>query len=230
MARAVLIIIALVLFPALKSESQVVKPDDYLSNAMGDTAYISKLIQTAWDNNPSNRVFESRVRIAEDEVSLKKNSWFNTLSLNFQYFPPFVNEVANNNIDYRFGVGVSFNFGALFTIPLQISQTKERMNIDNYNLLLQRNFIRAEVTRRYSTYITSLKIQKINNNAFEDVLSSIVLIKYKFEKGEETLDNYNKALSAMSEKAVTKVKSEGDVILAKASLEELLGKKLEEIE
>ncbi|MCX6161115.1 MAG: hypothetical protein NTV87_07240, partial [Ignavibacteriae bacterium] len=83
MARAVLIIIALVLFPALKSESQVVKPDDYLSNAMGDTAYISKLIQTAWDNNPSNRVFESRVRIAEDEVSLKKNSWFNTLSLNF---------------------------------------------------------------------------------------------------------------------------------------------------
>ena len=53
--------------------------------------------------------------------------------------------------------------------------------------------------------------------------------KYKFEKGEETLENYSKAIVALNAQKQNIISSEGNVLIAKSGLEEIIGKKLEDI-
>ena len=55
------------------------------------------------------------------------------------------------------------------------------------------------------------------------------MIKHKFEKGEMTLDDYNKGLVNLADRTQSKIESEGSLMVAKSSLEELVGKRLEDI-
>ena len=53
--------------------------------------------------------------------------------------------------------------------------------------------------------------------------------KYKFEKGEETFDMYNSTNLNYSNSVQSKMESEVAYLIAKSSLEEIIGVKLEDI-
>jgi outer membrane protein TolC len=69
----------------------------------------------------------------------------------------------------------------------------------------------------------------VRSSALLDVESMLINIRHRFEKGEETLENYNKALLMKADHAQNIVTAEGDIMVAKSTLEELLGQKLEDI-
>ena len=111
--------------------------DGELTKVMSDTVYINKLYSVVLVKNPSNRIYESRVKVAEDEVSIQKWSWLNFLGVSFTYYPGFLNQAQDNSsniIDYRVGFGISLNFGSLFSVPKTISQSKEKLKIEEYSL------------------------------------------------------------------------------------------------
>ena len=54
-------------------------------------------------------------------------------------------------------------------------------------------------------------------------------MKYKFQKGEETLESYNKYMVSYDDRVQAKIESEGSLLIAKSNLEELVGLKLEQI-
>jgi outer membrane protein TolC len=85
------------------------------------------------------------------------------------------------------------------------------------------------VKKRYFTYIQKLAILRVRSSALLDVESMLINIRHRFEKGEETLENYNKALLMKADHAQNIVTAEGDIMVAKSTLEELLGQKLEDI-
>jgi hypothetical protein len=74
-----------------------------------------------------------------------------------------------------------------------------------------------------------MKLVQIASKAALDAQNSATLIKYKFERGETTLTEYNNSLDRLGVQNLTKIESEGTLLIAKASLEELLGVKLEEV-
>jgi hypothetical protein len=62
-----------------------------------------------------------------------------------------------------------------------------------------------------------------------DAQSTLESIRMKFERGQETFENYSRILALINEQNREKVIAESDMLSAKAFLEELLNKKLEEI-
>lgn len=205
--------------------------DEELSRVLYDTAYINKLYNVVLEKNPSNRIYESKVRVASDEVYIQKWSWLNFLGVSFTYYPGFVNQVQdnNNNIDYKVGLGISLNIGSIFKVPKTISQSKERLKIEEYNLEGQKNFLKAETIRRLSSYIMAIKLMKIKTQAANDAFETSYITKLRFDKGEETLDIYNKNLSTLTNSLIEKAKGEAELVSSKATLEEFLGTKLEDI-
>jgi outer membrane protein TolC len=89
--------------------------------------------------------------------------------------------------------------------------------------------IESEIKKRYFMYVQKIVVLRLRSGALLDVESMLSTVKHRFERGEETLENYNKALLMQSDHFQNIVNAEGEVLMAKSSLEELIGQKLEDI-
>ena len=75
----------------------------------------------------------------------------------------------------------------------------------------------------------TLTTLKVRNQISIDINAVYKQIKYKFERGEATFFDYSTALTQNAKQREEIIVIESAVLVAKSSLEELLGKKLEEI-
>jgi outer membrane protein TolC len=150
------------------------------------------------------------------------------VNLSYQYVPNYTVGSDNNSMA-RFGLGVSVNLGNVLSTPSRISQTEDEIKIAEADYKINQQFLRAETIRRYSNYKRSVDMLKIRNQAVNDSESSMLLVKHRFENGETTLEEYNKALRTYTDNQERKTESEGDVLSHKASLEEIIGVKIGEI-
>ena len=205
--------------------------DEELSRLMMDSAYINKLYCILLDKSPNPKIYNQRIKIAEEDIGIQKLSWLNFLGISFTYYPGFINQTQENvnTNDYKIGLGVTFNIGTMFKVSKLVSQANERLKLEEYSYESQKLSARAEMIKRFAGLITATKILKLKIKAAEESLENTEMTKYKFEKGEETLENYNKALYSLTSNLIEKAKSEAEYVVAKALLEEILGIKLEEI-
>lgn len=210
--------------------SQIDTLDDELQAMMNDTAFISKLVETAWKNYPNNRVLESRIEITKTDVRKESWSWLNALNFTYTYYPDFLNSAdQTNTLPSRVGIGVTVNIGTIFSLPMRVSQAKENHKISEFNLESQYLNIRYEVHRRYYSYVSKLRLYKSRLKRLEDSRSNLVMSTRKFENGEIDLDFYNQALTGFNINKELVIEAETGMYIDKASLEELLKIKLEEV-
>jgi outer membrane protein TolC len=194
--------------------------------------YLDKLIGICKSNYPKNKIFDTRISMAEYGVKKAKLSYFDIFSAGYLYSP------NNNNTNGTVGaasflggyqLGFFANVGALLQKPSIIKQAKGELATAEYEKLTNDLNIEAEVKKRYFTYVQKVAILRLRNSALLDVQSMLTSVKYRFEKGEETLENYNEALLVLSNQSQNIIIAEGEVLIAKSGLEELLGQKLENI-
>jgi outer membrane protein TolC len=110
-----------------------------------------------------------------------------------------------------------------------IKQAKEEWNVTQYERDEYYLNLEALVKERYFLYVQQISLLKVKAKAELDAESQVQQIKYKYEKGEELLENYNKSLINLSDRTQAKIETEGQMLVAKSRLEELIGKKLEEV-
>lgn len=197
---------------------------------MPDVSYrfLNKLIDTAKKYYPKNKIFNHRVTIARDNVKKAQLSWFDLFTFSYSYSPTNTTTIITPSLTgYQFGF--YFNIGNLLYKPHNIKQAREELAIakldkEEYNLNIE-----AEVKNRYFVYIQQLTVLKIRTQSSQDAESVVKQIRYKFEKGEETFENYNRALISSSDQKKSVIDAEGAVLIAKSNLEEIVSKKLEEI-
>lgn len=210
--------------------SQVDSLDDDLQGMLYDTTFINKLVDIAWANYPNNRVLESRIEITKTDVKKEAWSWLNALNFSYTYYPDFLNSAdQTNTLPSRVGIGVTVNIGTIFSLPMRVSQAKENLKISENNLASQYLNIRYEVQRRYYTYISKLRLYKSRMKRLEDSRSNLYMATRKFENGEIDLDLYNQALAGYNMNKELVIDSETGMYVDKASLEELIKIKLEEV-
>jgi len=202
-----------------------------MPSMLPDVSYpnLDKLIQAAKDNYPRIKTFEHRVASAKENVKKAKTGWFDIFTFSFLYSPNNSTTLVNPSILNGYQVGVFFNIGSILQKPILIKQAKEELNVSQYERDEYYVNLTALVTERYFIYIQQLAILKVRINSELDAESNMQMIKHKYEKGEGTLDDYNKSLVNLSDRTQSKIESEGALLVAKTSLEELTGKKLEEI-
>lgn len=189
---------------------------------------MQKLVDAAKENYPKMKSFQRKIIMAQDNVRKSRRAWFDFFSFSVNYSP--TNSISISNYvltGYQFGMGI--NFASLLQKPYVVKDAKNQLIIakldkEEYDLGFE-----VEVKSRYIKYIQQLTVLKLQTKNQVDLDANFKQTKYKFEKGEESFENYNKAMVAVAETKQNVIASEGNLLIAKYSLEELIGKKLEEI-
>ncbi|MFP5040527.1 TolC family protein [Parasediminibacterium sp. JCM 36343] len=189
---------------------------------------LQKLIDEAKINYPKMKSFERRVIMAQDNVTKTKKSWYDLLTFSLAYSPTNTTSLSAPVLS-GYQVGVFLNLAAILQKPYTIRQSKNELLIANLDKDAYDLNIEAEVKSRYYKYIQQLTILKLQSKTAVDIEANYKIIKYKFEKGEETFENYNKAIIAFTEQKQNIIASEGNLLVSKSTLEEIICKKLEDV-
>lgn len=196
---------------------------------MNDISYpfLQKLIATAKENYPIVKAKHEQVEVARIAHSESKLSWFDNLSTSYVYNPQ---NTANQIILFPgYQASINLNLGTLFKTPYTIKTAKHQYNIA---LLEQQAYdlnIETQVKKLYLAYIQSIAVLRIRTKTAQDIETLLDQSKRQFEKGNETIQNYMHATAAFSDINQTKIDAEVVVMNTKSALEEVVGKKLEEV-
>ena len=190
---------------------------------------LNKLIDTAKKNYPRLKTFDHRLVIASDNIKKAQLAWFDLFTFSFLYSPNNSTTLVNPSILNGYQIGIYFNFSNLLLKPHSIKQAREELDIaklqkQEYDLNLV-----SEVKSRYYRVVLQQTLLKIRSQSVIDAEIIMKQIRYRFEKSEENFENYNKVLVNYLDKKQSVIQTEAELLIAKSNLEELLGKKLEDI-
>jgi outer membrane protein TolC len=211
----------LVAFSPLKAQTTVLTE---VSNVTLDT-----LIYLAKHNYPRMKYSDEQVAIARTNLQQAQNSWFDVFNLGYTKASNIGATSQNVLLFNGYQAGVNVNLGSLFSKPSLIREAKQEIKSAQYQKDELTVTIEAMVKERYYTYIKELTVLKLRMKTVQDAESVMFLMRTKFEKGEERFDSYNSIISSYTSQVQEKIDTETNMLKAKASLEELIGVKLETI-
>lgn len=192
--------------------------------------YLNKLILIAREYYPRVHSLNEQVRVAQNNIQRTQLSWFEALGLYYFYLPNQTN-TGNNNLFLLngFQLGLSLNLGTMLQKPAQVRISRSQLQVaelqkEEYLLNLD-----AQVKDRYFRYIQQGVLLKLRTQAVLDAETNVNSMRNRFERGQETLENLNRAQILMNEQQQERLEAEYQWMSAKGFLEELLNKKLEEI-
>jgi outer membrane protein TolC len=199
--------------------------------------YLDTLIAVAKANYPKVKMNEARVNYAKADVAKSEFSYLDVFTFSYLYSPAntvsLLNQSAtvpnSSNLINGYQVGVFMNIGTLFEKPAVVREAKRELDVVEYQKETDDLNLVAEVKKRYYAYLQQKAILRLRAKTLLDAESMVSDMKAKFERGEQTFDEYNKVLIAYSEHNQEKIITEKEVLTAKSDLEELLGEKLEDI-
>ena len=217
-----------ILLPILLLSASLVKAQESMMPAVS-FAMLDKLIAKAKENYPKMRYYQHKVEVSTNNVNRVKMSWFDALTFSYIYSPNGTSTATNPVGLSGYQAGFYLNFGTLLAKPASVKLAKAELGMakdeeDEYNLNIE-----FQVKERYYNFIEKLTLLNLRTKASEDAESSQKQLKYKFEKGEETYDNYSKSLVLFLLSTQNKIEAEGSLLTAKSKLEEIIGDKLENI-
>lgn len=200
---------------------------DHLYSEISNS-YLNKLIVAAKLNYPKMKTFQNRVKIAQISLDKNKKTWYDFINFSMSYSPSNTVTVTGLSLS-GYQIGFGFNLAALLQKKHNIKLAKEEVAIAELSLEEYERNLEATVKQLYYTYMQHVVNLRLQNQSALDIEASYKQIKYRFEKAEETFQNYNAALVSYTSQKQNIISLESAVLISKANLEELLGKKLEDI-
>jgi len=191
--------------------------------------YLDKLIEVAKANYPRMKMYDSRIEMGEMGVKKAKLSYFDILSFSYLYSPTQSAATINPGLLQGYQFGFFVNIGSLVQKPTVIKQAKAEVDVTRFEKQAFELNLEADIKKRYFTYMQNMVLLRIKADGLLDIESLLKETRYKFEKGETTLQNYNNALLMYSNQLQTKISTEAELYISKSNLEELVGQKLENI-
>lgn len=188
-----------------------------------------KLIRLAWKNYPQNKIWEHKAAQAEEQVIQSKNSWLKPVSVQLYYGEPHINPNFESTFFPRYNLGVNINIGDIISTPSRIREKEEEVHIAMANYNSQKHYIRSEVIRRHQKYLIQMEMLKVHIQIQEQTNNAFLDITQKFKNGRAELDEYTNSALIYNNSTERRLNSEGELKIAKAHLEELIGVPLESV-
>ena len=195
-----------------------------------DNVLLEKLINAAKKNYPKMKSAEIKVDIARLGVNHAKLDWFNIVSFTYLYSPNnSTTALVNPSLLNGYQFGFSTSVGGILQRPGAVKAARDEYKLaeltqEEYNL----NIV-AVVKKLYYAYVQQQTILDWRTKSLDGAESLLKDMKYKFEKGLETFENYNKAQAYYGTTIQSKIESEGAYLTAKGALEEIIGVKFESV-
>ena len=89
--------------------------------------------------------------------------------------------------------------------------------------------LEGEVKARYIKFVQTSVLLRVESKIAIESESVVKEARYKFEKGEVTFETFTRALIYESDGRKKVIDAEANLLIAKASLETIIGKKLSDI-
>ena len=196
-----------------------------------NTPLLQKYFDLAKEYYPKRKMYKASELSAKAKIGAAKAGYLESLNASYFYRPDNASIIdATNPYSINgFQFGVYFNLGLFFRTPSLVKQAREEYNAASYQTKEYDILLTSEVRQRYFEYLQWLNDLKVKNQAFIDNKTASDALRYKFEKGEVSLDVYSKAKSLTSISSSEKLQSELNMLRAKDNLEALIGQRLEDV-
>ena len=204
---------------------------------MTDVSYLflEKLIATAKENYPRINAFKAREAISKSQITSQKSAWLDGLSFSYVYAPNntlnLVNQPGTTSSFFNgYQAALSFSVTSLFQKSSAVKQAKEELKLVKYDEEEYLLTLESQVKARYFAYVQQMITLRLSAKAYADALSLNKDASNKYSKGELTFSDYLQAQIALTNVTTAKIATEANFLTSKAALEELLTKKIEEIQ
>jgi outer membrane protein TolC len=192
---------------------------------------LEKYIQSAKENYPRRQIMALNTEVLAADVPAAKVSYLDIFNASYIYRPddgPAVNAI-NPYVVNGFQFGVNMSLGNFLQKPFQVKKAKSELKIAQLEQKEYDAVLTNEVKSRYYAYILHLNELKLKTQSAQDNKTVTDDMRYKFEKGEITLQAYNTTRISATGADSSRIQAEIDFLKAKDALEEIIGKKLEEV-
>ncbi len=162
---------------------------------------------------------------------LKKDrmTWFEAFNFFYLYSPNNSTTLVNPNLLNGYQLGFSLNLGTMLQKKPQINMSKKDLEVAKLEKAEYELLLATEVKSRYYTFLQQQQLLKMRRQVMLDAEAVLKQTKYRFEKGEETFENYNRSLMLIAENRQKITEAEAALLTAKSRLEELIGVTLESV-
>lgn len=197
-------------------------------------SYQEKLVQLAWNNNPTRKIFEIDENIADLELKDAKNDWLDLLSVNANLNEFTIDEltgnadVNQNNLFYpRYNVNLSIPLSTFSnnSIKRRKAEQLRLRSIEERKLGMLE--VRAKVLILYKEFLKNQEILRIRTSYEEDEKANFKDIEERFKGGNATFEEYSKAQKDLYDQKMEKAISENNYQRTKLLLEQVIGIPLE---
>ena len=190
------------------------------------------LVQLAWLNQPESAIAQEEVKNAQDDAKNTRKEWMRDVQATFNLNEGNLQGADDNgNVffpRYNFGVGVN-----LYNLSSQKTKNtigKRDIRIAEHKVNQRKLEIRAETLQRYAIYRLAKGLYKTRTLAEQEANANYLVIQQLYKSDEKTFEEYSTASSAYYAAQEARLKAETDVLLAKISLEEMIGIKWEQVQ
>lgn len=192
---------------------------------------LEKYVELAKQNYPKRKMYKASELSAKAKIGVARATYLDAFTASYYYRPNNSTTIDINNpfTVNGFQLGIFLNMGILFRTPAFVKQAKEEYNEKVYQAKEYDILLESEVKQTYFSYLHLLNELKVKSTALSDNKAASDGLKYKFEKGEVSLDDYMKSKSLTSYTNSEKLLAELNLLKAKDYLEALIGEKLENI-
>ncbi len=235
MKKLTFLVICTLLFSTLSAQQPIDFDKIVVPEGSRARTFEDYLVQLAWMNNPANKTFDEEIKIATEEVSIRKWKWTDDLDALFNYNEShflsdfFPNRAPEVNPNQLFTIYPRFNFGARIKLGTLINNPKERRKAE-YEVKIvelerdqEKLAIRAKTLERYQNYLLANEILLTRKQAEEDSYQTYLLIKEKFRRGDAELDDHNSASTSYFNAKEKFISAKSDVKVAIIQIEEMIG-------
>lgn len=205
---------------------------------IGDINYgdLQKYIALAQQNFPRKQMLDTRAEAVKTAIPINTLSYLDLFSGSYFYRPdkntvittpgnPNANPYSVNGFQF----GININLGNYLAKPYMGKRAKAEYKVAKLEAEEYSNTLSIEVKKRYYAYIQQISQLKINTQSVQDNKNVADNMKYKFEKGEITLDVYNQSRMNLTSATTAKIQTEVALLTAKDALEEIIGVKLADV-
>lgn len=199
---------------------------------------LQKYISLAMSHSPLKAAADATLEKAKAEKAIATMGLFDMFSGGYFYSPtkntglvPVPNGAAGTTslVMQGFQVGVSVSLGNLLAKPATIKAANADYKMTKAQHDDYKNVLTNNVKSAYYDFLSAKKQLELSNLAARDMKSILQNAQLQFQNGNATIDAYTTAKSASVAADVSLLSAEVTFLKAKNALENLIGKKIEEV-
>ncbi len=204
-----------------------------------DNRLLDKYIELAKQNFPAKKAANARLDRAQIAVNIAKLTWLDLFNVGYYYQPQKSKSSGQTGgvglntqgqiITQGFMTGVTVNLGNLFSKPSMVKAAKTdyviaKAEMDQYDATLVN-----EVKSRYYAFLLAKRTLEIRTLAAQNYKGIMGDITAKYQRNEIPIDVYTESRNSATEADALALSAEVEYLKAKNLMEEIVGKKLEEV-